>query len=254
MAERRSAARAARSGARDGPHAPDPRASLAPRLSARRRRQVRRLRVEQGARAAGLEADVPACVAHPLRASGRRPRGRRRGAAAAGARCVRRASRCASMADPASFVPRRFRFVVFDWDGTLADSTAIIAGALQQACRDVGEPVPADSDARFVIGLGLADALRHVAPGLPATRHARSRRALSVPLPRAGFGDTALRGRAGDARRPRRSGLPARRRHRQVARRPRSRARATGRRAFVHGDALRRRGLRQAASRHAARA
>ena len=44
------------------------------------------------------------------------------------------------------FAPRRFRFVVFDWDGTLADSTAIIAGALQPACRDIGEPVPDDAD------------------------------------------------------------------------------------------------------------
>ena len=61
--------------------------------------------------------------------------------------------------------------MVFDWDGTLADSTAIIATALQRACRDMGEPVPADVDARFVIGLGLADALKHVAPNLPAERH-----------------------------------------------------------------------------------
>ncbi len=75
------------------------------------------------------------------------------------------------MADPAVFVPRRFRFVVFDWDGTLADSTATIARSLQQACRDLGEPAPDDVDARFVIGLGLADALRHVAPNLPAEQH-----------------------------------------------------------------------------------
>jgi len=75
------------------------------------------------------------------------------------------------MADPFGFAPRRFRFVVFDWDGTLADSTAIIALALQQACRDVGEPVPGDVDARYVIGLGLADALKHVAPKLPAERY-----------------------------------------------------------------------------------
>ena len=74
------------------------------------------------------------------------------------------------MAEAPAFPRRRFRFVVFDWDGTLADSTAIIAGALQQACRDIGEPVPADVDARYVIGLGLADALRHVAPTLPRER------------------------------------------------------------------------------------
>ncbi len=66
--------------------------------------------------------------------------------------------------------PRRFRLVVFDWDGTLADSTALIASALQNACRDLGEPVPDETDARYVIGLGLADALRHVAPGLAPER------------------------------------------------------------------------------------
>jgi phosphoglycolate phosphatase len=65
------------------------------------------------------------------------------------------------------FAPRRFRFLVFDWDGTLADSTSIIATSLQRACADVGEPVPCDLDARYVIGLGLSDALRRVAPGLP---------------------------------------------------------------------------------------
>ncbi len=69
------------------------------------------------------------------------------------------------------FAPRRYRFVVFDWDGTLADSTAIIAGALQAACRDIGEPVPDDTAARFVIGLGLGDALRQVAPQLPPARY-----------------------------------------------------------------------------------
>jgi phosphoglycolate phosphatase len=74
------------------------------------------------------------------------------------------------MADATPFRPRRFRFVVFDWDGTLADSTTIIAQALQQACRDVGASAPDDVDARYVIGLGLADALRHVAPDLPRER------------------------------------------------------------------------------------
>jgi phosphoglycolate phosphatase len=66
---------------------------------------------------------------------------------------------------------RRYRLLVFDWDGTLADSTAIIAAALQAACRDVGEPVPDNLSARFVIGLGLGDALAHVAPALPIERH-----------------------------------------------------------------------------------
>jgi phosphoglycolate phosphatase len=66
---------------------------------------------------------------------------------------------------------RRFKLIVFDWDGTLCDSTGIIAEAIQNACRDLGEPVPDMQSARFVIGLGLADAMRTVAPGLPVHRH-----------------------------------------------------------------------------------
>src|SRR3954470_16266001 len=68
-------------------------------------------------------------------------------------------------------MPRQFRFLVFDWDGTLADSTALIASALQKACADLGEPVPDDVRSRHVIGLGLADALAHVAPDLAPERH-----------------------------------------------------------------------------------
>ena len=66
---------------------------------------------------------------------------------------------------------RRFRLIAFDWDGTLADSTSIIADAIRAACGDVGVVVPDAEAARYVIGLGLADALRHVAPALPADRH-----------------------------------------------------------------------------------
>ena len=68
---------------------------------------------------------------------------------------------------------RRFRLLVFDWDGTLVDSTAIIATCIQNACCDLGLPVPEESAARFVIGLGLADALRHVAPTLEAADYPR---------------------------------------------------------------------------------
>ena len=73
-------------------------------------------------------------------------------------------------ADRSPICRRRFRLLVFDWDGTLADSAAIIAGALRQACCDLGEPVPDEQAARHVIGLGLVDAMRHVAPSLPRER------------------------------------------------------------------------------------
>ena len=59
-----------------------------------------------------------------------------------------------------------YELVIFDWDGTLMDSTRVIAESLQAACRDAGIAVPAESEARFVIGLGLADTFSHVAPGL----------------------------------------------------------------------------------------
>ena len=38
--------------------------------------------------------------------------------------------------------PRRFDLVVFDWDGTLFDSTALIVHSIQAACADLGLPVP----------------------------------------------------------------------------------------------------------------
>ena len=65
----------------------------------------------------------------------------------------------------------RFELVVFDWDGTLFDSTALIVRCIQNACADVGSPVPSAPAAAYVIGLGLQDALRHVAPGLHESRY-----------------------------------------------------------------------------------
>lgn len=64
----------------------------------------------------------------------------------------------------------RFDLVVFDWDGTLSDSTAAIAQAIQDAAADLGLPVPDDETASHVIGLGLHDALARAVPTLPADR------------------------------------------------------------------------------------
>ncbi|MBU6489180.1 MAG: HAD-IA family hydrolase [Burkholderiales bacterium] len=71
-------------------------------------------------------------------------------------------------------MPRQqFDLIVFDWDGTLMDSTAHIARSIQAACRDLGLPIPADEAARFVIGLGLRDALQIAAPSLDPTEYPR---------------------------------------------------------------------------------
>ena len=67
--------------------------------------------------------------------------------------------------------PRRFDLLVFDWDGTLFDSTALIVRSIQAACHDLGVQVPSDAQAAYVIGLGLHDALRHAAPGLAPSRY-----------------------------------------------------------------------------------
>lgn len=61
----------------------------------------------------------------------------------------------------------KYELVVFDWDGTLLDSAGAIVHAIQAACRDLDLPVPEDAQARHVIGLGLADAMRHAVPDLP---------------------------------------------------------------------------------------
>jgi phosphoglycolate phosphatase len=65
----------------------------------------------------------------------------------------------------------RHALVVFDWDGTLMDSTAVIARSIQAACRDLGVAVPSDIDAAFVIGLGLQEALRIAVPSLDPRRY-----------------------------------------------------------------------------------
>lgn len=73
--------------------------------------------------------------------------------------------------------PRRFDLIAFDWDGTLFDSTALLTRCMQQACADLGLPVPSDADASYVIGLGPAAAIRHAAPTLePARYHELGRR------------------------------------------------------------------------------
>ncbi len=64
----------------------------------------------------------------------------------------------------------QFDLVVFDWDGTLVDSTAFIARSIQAAAADPGLAVPSRERALHVIGLGLADALARAVPELPPQR------------------------------------------------------------------------------------
>ncbi|CAM3767322.1 Phosphoglycolate phosphatase OS=Castellaniella defragrans OX=75697 GN=HNR28_003021 PE=4 SV=1 [Castellaniella denitrificans] len=65
---------------------------------------------------------------------------------------------------------KRYRAVIFDWDGTLLDSTYHIVEALLGACRDLELRVPSREEAGWVIGLSLQAALYRLVPELGADR------------------------------------------------------------------------------------
>jgi phosphoglycolate phosphatase len=56
--------------------------------------------------------------------------------------------------------------IVFEWDGTLMDSTTTIVKSIQAPARDLGLPIPRDEDASHVIGLGLHEAMQAVMPNI----------------------------------------------------------------------------------------
>ena len=66
---------------------------------------------------------------------------------------------------------KRYDLIVFDWDGTVMNSTAVIAGSIQAACRDLNLSIPSDDAARHVIGMGLEQALRHAVPDAPESMY-----------------------------------------------------------------------------------
>jgi phosphoglycolate phosphatase len=68
---------------------------------------------------------------------------------------------------------QQFDLIVFDWDGTLMDSTPTIAKCIQLAAADLGLPVPDDAAASHVIGLGLKDALSYAVPTLDPVDYPR---------------------------------------------------------------------------------
>ena len=65
------------------------------------------------------------------------------------------------------------RLIIFDWDGTLVDSTHRIARALGQALQEQGFEVPASSCLRALIGLTLQDALGKLLPAASERQIAR---------------------------------------------------------------------------------
>lgn len=67
------------------------------------------------------------------------------------------------------------QLVIFDWDGTLMDSTARIVECLCAAAADSQLPALPPEQARAIIGLGLPEAIRQLYPDINAAQLQRMR-------------------------------------------------------------------------------
>ena len=48
---------------------------------------------------------------------------------------------------------KQFDLIVFDWDGTLMDSTSTIVKCIQASAKDLGLPIPDNRTAAYVIAI-----------------------------------------------------------------------------------------------------
>ena len=65
------------------------------------------------------------------------------------------------------------KLLVFDWDGTLADSTALIVDAMQAAISQLQYQARSDGQISDIIGLGLVEAAQILFPGMERASHER---------------------------------------------------------------------------------
>ena len=63
---------------------------------------------------------------------------------------------------------KQFDLIVWDWDGTLADSTGMITKAVVDAAAQVGLPKLDPAAARNIIGLGLRESIHALFGDIPA--------------------------------------------------------------------------------------
>lgn len=66
----------------------------------------------------------------------------------------------------------RREVVVFDWDGTVADSVAQVVQAIRKTAESLGLTPPSAETIRPLVGLGLGEMLQQFVPDFPAERHA----------------------------------------------------------------------------------
>ncbi len=65
---------------------------------------------------------------------------------------------------------KQFDLIVWDWDGTLADSTGMITNALLKAAEQVGLPALTPQTASSIIGLGLREAIHNLYGDIPGAQ------------------------------------------------------------------------------------
>lgn len=67
-------------------------------------------------------------------------------------------------------MPKQFDLIVWDWDGTLADSTGMITHAILKAAEQVGLPALTPQAARGIIGLGLRESIQSLYGDIPVEK------------------------------------------------------------------------------------
>ncbi len=61
---------------------------------------------------------------------------------------------------------KSYQLIIFDWDGTLMDSTPRIVSSMRTAASKVALPVPSEDAVNHIIGLSLDDAFEILFPGI----------------------------------------------------------------------------------------
>ncbi|QQS16331.1 MAG: HAD-IA family hydrolase [Neisseriales bacterium] len=67
-------------------------------------------------------------------------------------------------------LPSFLQLIIFDWDGTLIDSTAHIVRTINAAFTEHNLPIPSQEAAKHIIGLSFYQAITQLTPTLPDTK------------------------------------------------------------------------------------
>ncbi|TQV77445.1 HAD-IA family hydrolase [Aliikangiella marina] len=57
-----------------------------------------------------------------------------------------------------------YSFVIFDWDGTIMDSTDRIVNAMRKSAKNIGLTIPSESDVKGIIGLSMQACMDRLFP------------------------------------------------------------------------------------------